>query len=279
MAGTEGLFAGHGFDVEIADPPGGPDNIRRVATGERDFCLTSIHHYLSAWAEDGDLSARFVAISVQRSPIAAVVLDGSPLRELGDIAGRRLAGSPTGSFTVEFLASLAEQGIDPPELVTVPGADARTAVVNGEADLFVEFVDALPRLQRLAGVPLRAIPAGLDIYSSGLVAADRLSHDTVARMRDALASALRRQREDPSAGLDELCRRYPDVVPGEAIEGWRVLEPYVFAGGEPGAMDAGKWERTLDVLTAARRLSRPDPERVYRPEFATPVRRPTAVSR
>ena len=63
--------------------------MKRVAAGENDFCLTSVHHYLTARAQDGDLTCRFVAVVVQQSPLAAIVADDSPLRHPADLAGRR----------------------------------------------------------------------------------------------------------------------------------------------------------------------------------------------
>ena len=265
---ADGLFAEHRIEVEIVDPPGGPDNIKQVAAGTRDFCLTSVHHFLTARAEAGDLAARFVAIVVQRSPLAALVPDGSPIARPEELAGVRLGGSGDHNHTIEFLATLEHLGVGSPSLITPADVDAQSALGRGEVDAIVGFVDALPRASRLAGLPLRAIPVGLDIYASGLVAADRLSHDTVARMRAALAAALERQRQDPRSGLTELCRRYPETVPDEAIEGWRLLEPNIFVGAEPGSMAPGRWDATLAFLTEARALPRPHPERVYRPEFA-----------
>lgn len=267
-AGADGLFAEHQIDVDIADPPGGPENIKQVAGGDRDFCLTSVHHFLTARAEAGGLAARFVAIVVQRSPLAAFVPEQSPITEPHQLAGVRLGGSADANHTLEFLATLAHLGIGAPTPVTMVGPEAHVALGAGEVDAIVGFSDGLPRSSRLAGVPLRAIPVGLDIYASGLVAADRISFDTVARMRAALCEALERQRQDPRSGLDEMCLRYPETVPDEALEGWRLLEPNVFTGAEPGSMAPSRWEATLAFLTAARGLPRPDPDSVYRADFA-----------
>ncbi|MGI9034234.1 MAG: hypothetical protein ACR2HY_11300 [Acidimicrobiales bacterium] len=110
--------------------------------------------------------------------------------------------------------------------------DTQVALAQGYIDATVGFVDGLPRTSRLAGVPLQAIPVGLDLYASGLVAGDGLSAETVSRMRAALVTALERQRQHPETGLTELCQRYPDTVATEALEGWRLLEPNIFTGVE-----------------------------------------------
>ncbi len=103
-----GLFADHGLEVAILEPEGGPDNIARVASGESDFALTSVQHYLSARAASpsAELAARFVAIIVQRSPIAALVPANSRVREPADLAGCRVGGDRTSPHLLEFLAAL-----------------------------------------------------------------------------------------------------------------------------------------------------------------------------
>ncbi|MFP5376986.1 MAG: ABC transporter substrate-binding protein, partial [Acidimicrobiia bacterium] len=78
-AGASGLFASYGLDVEILDPAPGPENVRRVAAGRSDFCLTSVTHFLAARATSGPLGARFAAVVVQRSPMAGIVAARSGL--------------------------------------------------------------------------------------------------------------------------------------------------------------------------------------------------------
>ena len=268
-AGADGLFAENRIEVDIAGPPGGPDNIQQVASGERDFCLTSVHHFLTAQAGTFDLAARFVAIMVQRSPLAALVPAASSLTRPSHLAGALVGGSADHNHTLEFLATLARLGIQAPSMVTPADNDSHAALGRGEVEAIVGFTDALPRASRLAGLPLRAVPVGLEVYASGLVAADRLPAETVARMRAALVAGLERQRQDPACGLHEMCRRFPDTVPAEALEGWRLLEPNVFTGVPPGSMEPARWDATLEFLTAARSLPQPRPEQVYRPEFAT----------
>src|SRR5688572_29582351 len=91
-AAADGLFADHGLDVEVLHPASGPENVRRVASGGSDFCLTSVAHYLTARARFGDLAARFVSAVVQRHPIAGLVAADSVIRTPSDLSGRRVGG-------------------------------------------------------------------------------------------------------------------------------------------------------------------------------------------
>ena len=253
--------------VDILDPAGGPENVKRVAAGGSDFCLTSVTHYLTARAEAGDLPARFVSVVVRRSPIAALVPASSSLTTPADLGGRRLGAPPESRLVAELQAAMAALGLTPPELIALDYAVAPAAMARGEVDMVCDFVDLLPRVRRQAGIAVRAVPLGIDVYASGLVAADRLPADVVARMQAAIAAALEQQREDPEAGLGELARRYPDADPLEALEGWSLAEPNIFAGPPPGSSDPATWARTIDHVARALGVAAPDPETVYRPEL------------
>ena len=76
-AAANGLFAEFGLDVELMEPAPGPENVRRVAAGGSDFCLTSVTHYMRARAQSGDLAARYVAIVVQTTGESVGLIESS----------------------------------------------------------------------------------------------------------------------------------------------------------------------------------------------------------
>lgn len=242
----------------------------RVGAGGADFCLTSVTHYLFARASEPDVAARFVSIVVQRSPISALVAADSPLAVPADLAGRRLGGQPDNKLVKEFQAGLASLGLAPATLVPLDYGAAPAALGRGEVDMVADFVDLVPRTRHQAGIPVRAVPLGLDVYSSGLVAADRLAPETVGRMQDALAAALERQRVEPKAGLEELARRYPDADPLDALEGWSLAEPQIFTGVPAGSWTPPRWEATVDHVSRVHGLTPVPPDTVYRPDAFRP---------
>ena len=268
-AAANGLFGGLGLDVELLDPPGGgPENIERVGAGGADFCLTSVAHYLTARARFGDVPARFAAIVVQRSPMAALVAEDSPLTTPADLAGRRLGGPHDSGLVADYQASLDHLGIDRSELVPMGYLEAWDALAKGTVDAVADYVDVLPRLRRMAGVAVRAIPLGIDVYSSGLVAADRLSDEEVAEMCKAVVAALERQRLNPEEGVDALARRYPDTDRSAALEGWALVVPNIFTDVPTGSMSADRWAATVRFVSDAHGLAPVQPESVYRPALA-----------
>lgn len=268
-----GLFAEHGVDVEILDPSGGPDNVVRVGSGDSDFALTSVQHYLSARAAHGDIPARFVAMVVQRSPIGALVPATSSVRVPADLAGRLVGGDPENPQVIEFLATLDHLGIDRPALVDVGAGNGPAALARGDVDAIVALVDAMPRRRRQAGMDLRAVRIGRDdVCGSGVIAADRLPDELVADVRAGVVAALQAQRLGPDAGLAQMADRYGDDRTDDAPEGWRMLQEFVFTDVPTGSMDADRWRTTLEFLCRARALPVPAPESVYRPQFlSTPV--------
>jgi NitT/TauT family transport system substrate-binding protein len=250
-----------------------------VAAGGADFCLTSVTHYLTARAQAGDLAARFVSVVVRRSPMSGFVPADSPLTTPADLAGRRLGAPEQSRLVKEFRAGMEMLGLAPPQVVPLDYGLAPAAMARGEVDMVCDFVDLLPRIRRQAGVAVRPVPLGLDVYSSGLVAADRIPDEVVTRLRSAVAAALEAQRDDPQAGLDELARRYPEADPLEAVEGWRLAVPNIFTGPvtplagplgpTPGSSDPDTWARTISHIAGAHGLPAPEPRTVYRRELVT----------
>jgi NitT/TauT family transport system substrate-binding protein len=265
-AAADGLFAEFGIDVELLEPAPGAENVRRVAAGGSEFCLTSVAHYLRARAQSGDLAARYVAVVVQRSPMAGLVRADSALATPADFSGRRLGGPADSALVAEYQAALDDLGLPRSELVAMDYGKAPPALGRGEVDAVADYVDLLPRTRRQAEVPVRAIPFRLPIYSSGLVAADGVPADVVDRMCAAIVVALEHQREDPAAGVAALVGRYPEVDPGEAVEGWSLVEPNIFTEDPVGSMDAERWGATIRFTTTAHRWPAPPPDTMYRPE-------------
>lgn len=251
-AGASGLFAEHGLDVELVSPPR-----RRSAPAEEaaapeptpappDFAVTAVQARLTARARRPERpQPRFVAVVHQRSPLAAFVPLDSPLRWPADLAGARVAASTAPWFDLEYAAGLEALGLDPPVVVHRREDGVPMSLADGEVEVIGSWDEAIAVIRRRAGVPVRSIPFGPGVYTTGVVAADTVGRDVAARMVEALRAAFEQQRTDPELGLEELCRRHPAVDPDGALEEWAVLEDYVFAGGQPLAMTGTQWEATI----------------------------------
>lgn len=265
---TRDVFARHGLDVTMLDPLPGPENVRAVAAGERDFCLTSVAHFLNAKREDPQLGARFVFMVAQRTHMAAFVVagrpaaHGRPIASHADLAGASVLGDPQAPFGREYRAMLARLDLRPGEAVELPYGEIEAALAAGRGDVAADFVDLHPRFAAAAepyGVTIDCLAfheAGIDVYGSGLVTSSRLLHedpDRVARAIAAFREALLLSREDPELGLDALLSQIPGADARLVVAGWQAGASLIFDdGGSPlGTMSEDKWRRTIDLYADA----------------------------
>lgn len=266
-AAREGLFERHGLAVDLLEPaPSGVGNVVRVADGASDFTLTSVAYFVKAAARRPDLAARFAAVIAQRSPMAAVVLEDSPIHSFDDLPAALLGGRGHGGLHTEYLGALAHLGFAPSPVLDVDYDDAPAALRDGVIDVMGDFVDLQPKIRRIAG-PVRALPFGIDVYASGLVAADRLPLELVERVRDAVIEALTLHRAAPELAVDALVARYPDVDPDDALEGWRLIEPLIFTERGVGSMTEEDWTRSLSYASTVHGLPAPAGDTAYRREL------------
>ena len=243
-----------------------------MASGETDFSLSRIAGHLVAVAGSPEpLAARFAAVLVRRSPISAFVPAGSAATTPADLAGLRVAGAVWA--VAEFVGGMAELGLAPPAVVPLSRTsgggllqEACALLGRGEVDIVADYEDLRPRARRHSGIDVRSVPLGLDVYSSGLVAADRLPQELIDRMVGAVVAALERQRHAPELGLADLLARSPRVVADDAREGWRLVEPRIFTGDVPGSMTLDRWDATVGYLTRAHRLPAVPARHLYRRE-------------
>lgn len=211
-----------------------------------DFAATAVQAQLRQRATRPERAgSRFVAVLHQRSPLAAFVREDSPLRWPSDLAGARVAASTAPWFDDEYRAGLEALGLGLPVVVARREDGVRLSLAEGEVDVVGSWDEAVAVIRRSTGVPVRSIPFGPQVYTTGVVAAEHVPADVAARMVTALRAAFEQQREVPEQGLDELCRRYPAVDPDGALEEWGVLDDYLFATGQPLAMTADQWEATI----------------------------------
>jgi len=269
-ASEGGLFAEQGLEVQLVAAARAPE---AVAAGDADFALTSAVHVLDAQTRAaGRLPVRFVATFHQRNPIAAVVREDSGRRTPRDLAGARAArwGSPW--FAQEFAGSMAHLGHEAPLLVDTPGS-LDEALGSGAVDVLPMWMDDTTPALALGmtlyhggeGFGVRAIALDIPVYSTGLIAADRVPLEVVSRMVQALAAGHALQRERPDEGLAGFCRHFPEVSAEHARINWGLYETYAFADGAPvRSMSAARWRDTIAHTTRTHGLASLPAERVYR---------------
>ncbi len=271
-AAQGGLFAERGLEVEfVACAPG----LTAVAAGDADFAFTSVAYLLAAQTEAaGRLPVRFIATAHQRNPIVGVVRDDSGLRTPADLPGVRTARWSMSAYAQEYAGALDYLGVGAPVMIDTPG-DLDPAMGSGDVDVLPVWMDdttrALLRGMTLhhggADFGIRVIALDIPVYSTGLVASDRLPSELIARMRDAFVAGYELQRRQPEVGLAGFTRHFPDVSEEHARANWGLFEPYAFDGVPPGSMNAARWQETVTYTARTHGLSTFPGERIYRPEL------------
>lgn len=287
-AAEGGLFAERGLEVEFLPGAIPPDNsvpgltarVKAVGAGYADFALTAVLYLLAAQTEAaGSVPVRFVATAHQRNPITGVVREDSGLRNPDDLPGARTARWSIPWFAQEYAGALDFMGLGAPVMIDTPG-HLDPALGSGEVDVLPVWMDDTTAAQtqgmvihhRGAALGLRAIPLDIPVYTTGLVAADRLPADVIMAMRDAYIAGYQLQVEHPELGLAGFRRCFPDVSEQHARTNWGLFEPQARNGGAPfGSMNANRWQETIAHTAKTHGLSTFPGDRLYRPEFLAPA--------
>lgn len=273
-AAEAGLFSEQGIDVEFvacakADDyslAGFTTRPKALAEGYADVALSGVAYLLAAQTQlRGRLPVRFIAVAHQRNPITAIVRADSELREPADLAGRRAARWSIPWFCDEYAGALAHLGVGAPRVVE-RRERLDEALAGGEIDVIPTWME-MTLYHRRAELEIRTIALDIDVYTTGLIASDRLPADLVARLRDAYAAGYELYRRRPELGIEGFLRRHPDVDEEHIHRNWALHEPYAFAGPRPGAMDAERWAATASHTATTHGLAEIDAERLYRPEL------------
>jgi len=280
-AAEGGLFAEQGLEVEFVGCARAPDyslkgftaRPKAIAAGDADFALSSVAYLLAAQTElGGRLPVRFAAVAHQRNPIVGIVRGDSDLEGPEDLAGARAARWSIPWFTQEYAGALAHMGIGPPEIVE-RSEDLDGALGRGEIDVIPTWMDMTLYHHRTPDLSIRKVPLDIEVYTTGLMVADRVPLELVSRFHDAWVAGYQLQLERPELGISAFRRQYPDVSEEHVRANWALFEPYAVDGVvAPGSMDSERWRETIDYTATTHGLSRFGGERLYRPEFLAPAR-------
>lgn len=278
-ASAAGVFENHDLDVEFVAPVAPRDmtlgglsvRVSAVDAGEAEFAVTGVAYLVAAQAEAGGaLGARFVASLHQRSPIAGIVPANSGVREPADLGGRPTAGHGLSWMVQEYQAALAQNGVEPGVVVDADdGAYAARTLQRGEVDVTPAWVDTIPSIQQSAESVFRVVPLHVDVYASGLLAADRVPTDVAVRMTEALAEGVSVQQANPEVGIDLYRRHHPKASKDDLRLAWSVFAPNGPATGlETMAID--RWQESAAFYAVAHGLPLLDADEVCRPELLGP---------
>lgn len=142
LAVKEGFFDDEGLDVAFVDAPSGGDSVDRLIAGEVDIAYSSypplfLAESRRAGQDEGGI--RIVADAASASPNSCVVvaLPSSSVTSAGDLAGKRVAVTATGTTSdLLTMSRLREEGVDHDTVqwITTPFPAMADALRAGDVD-------------------------------------------------------------------------------------------------------------------------------------------------
>lgn len=222
----EGYFADEGIEVSIASGRGSTDAVTKMATGQSDIGSADIGALLAAKAQD-DVPVSAVYALFTQAPHAFFTLADSDIESIKDIQGKRVATSPFTSSNA-FLPLVLEENDMPEDAVKLTKSDPGALgpmLITGNTEAIIAWVTNVALFESQAaeaGKKIRVLPwseAGLELYSSSIVAADKfLSErpDVAKRFLKALAKSVAFTRDNPEKAGEDIHAMVPEVDPAVA---------------------------------------------------------------
>ena len=217
----QGFFADEGLEVTVASGRGSTDAITKIATGQADIGSADIGALMAARAQD-TVPVSAVYMIFNQGPHAFFALSDSGINSFTDIAGKKVATSPFTSSNA-FLPLVLEANSMPADSVSLTKSDPGALgpmLVTGNTDAIIAWVTNIALFKQQAAAAgkdinvIRWSDAGLSLYSSAVVAADKFlteRPDVAKRFMRAYDKSLRFTHEHPELAAADLHTMVPKV--------------------------------------------------------------------
>lgn len=234
----EGFFAQEDLDVTIKVGKGSSDALTKLSAGHADIGSSDIVSLLTAKA-NGQVPVEAIYSYYSKAPYAFYVTGDSGIDSIKDVGGKTIVTSPFTSENI-FLPLLYKKNnvsADSIKLVKADPGALNSMLIRGQADVMVSWVtdQADYRTQaEEAGKTLKVLPwydAGLEFYSSSIVASDRFIKDhpdVVKRFVKAYAKAVAFTWANPEKSAQDIHAMVPEVAVEDATNTINSMKGLVF---------------------------------------------------
>ncbi|MEC4879135.1 aliphatic sulfonate ABC transporter substrate-binding protein [Pseudomonas sp. NC26] len=196
--------------VQWVEFAGGPQLIEALNGGSLD--VGNIGDIPPIFAQAAGIDLRYIGVEPSDGRGEAIIVPkGSPVQQLSDLKGKRVALQRGSSAHSLFLKSLLKAGmqLSDVQLVFLPAADARPAFEQGKLDAWVIW-DPYYAAALIDG-SARLLSDGQDVHPSGTyyIASHAFTAqhgDAIAAVLEALRQAQRISVEQPEASIDSMTR-------------------------------------------------------------------------
>lgn len=203
-----------------------------------------------------------LAATLQHSAVSWIVLEKSGIRNIHDMARKRLMTVFPLSESLELLEPFRAEGIAPEKLDLVQTGFDLQPLIDGEVAAYDGYVTNEPYLLEQKGIPYRLIDPrayGIDFYGDVLFTSQtelRNHPERVAAFRQASMDGWRYAMANPEEIIDLIMQKYApqktrDHLRFEARAMWNLMQPDII---EIGHMNPGRWLRIAEVMTEHNRI-------------------------
>ena len=203
-----------------------------------------------------------LAATLQYSAVSWIVLEKSGIKNIHDMAKKRLMTVFPLSESLELLEPFRAEGIPPSKLQLVPTGFDLQPLIDGEIDAYDGYVTNEPFLLEEKGIPYRLIDPrayGIDFYGDVLFTSQselNTHPERVAAFRKASMDGWRYAMAHPEEIIELIMQKYApqkssEHLRFEAKAMWNLMQPDII---EIGHMNPGRWLRIAEVMTEHQRL-------------------------
>lgn len=264
VALEKGYYKDANLDVEIVRGQGSADAVKQVAAGSAQIGFADTAALILSRAND-QVPVKMVAVIYDKAPHAIFALKDSGISKPQDLEGRNVADAAASSIPRMFPAYAKAAKIDATKVKwTVVASDAIAATLAlGRADAVGYYTISEALLKKSIGskelVILTYADAGLDFYSNGIIADEKLiatNPDVVKRFVQATLHGLKDSIANPEEAAKILNKHHREIDVDIGTAEVKAVAGLV-RKDKPGMIDLPRMQRTVDIVSEAFALKQP----------------------
>lgn len=264
VALEKGYYKDANLDVEIVRGQGSADAVKQVAAGSAQIGFADTAAVILSRAND-QVPVKMVAVIYDKAPHAIFALKDFGISKPQDLEGRNVADAAASSIPRMFPAYAKAAKIDATKVKwTVVASDAIAATLAlGRADAVGYYTISEALLKKSIGskelVILTYADAGLDFYSNGIIADEKLiatNPDVVKRFVQATLHGLKDSIANPEEAAKILNKHHREIDVDIGTAEVKAVAGLV-RKDKPGMIDLPRMQRTVDIVSEAFALKQP----------------------
>ncbi len=233
----KGIFAAEGLEVTVQSARGSSEALTKIGTGTADVGSGGLAALLQARAETS-IPVKAIAGVFTVQPDALFTIEGSPIKTLKDVEGRKVATATFTSSNVIWPVMLKTNNVDAAKvnLVKVDPAALVGLLATGQADATINWTTASPPfIKALAesGKKLKMMPwseYGFDGYGYSLFASEKLiaeKPDVLKRFTKAYLKTIELALKDKNDVAKTMKEIFPEMDVALVVQQFETIIPLI----------------------------------------------------